>query len=449
MRIKFISALTTSTRYLAVCDKISYTPITCTLSEKQNEVSLLSSKTKNNAKNGQCNSPEQVTSQIQVQNQAQITIFTLSNRQPIQTLLLPPMKGDCIFSVSFCGTDSKLLATTTIKNLCIWSWEKEVILFSFDINPTKSSTIFDSRTNKRCNISSNDNNLSFDDIIKIRTPVGKAALNFPIITTSGKCHFRLWSPSKNERDDSLVMMDLPKYWNQSAMVQNLKKEERYHFLDHVWLSDCASGGIIPSNQSKLHSQRWKHKPWTNRLVALCSSISLEKEMKRDKVKSNQFLQVFQVTLHEHRFHVEQHHIIPLHASENIGTFHFISRYGNMGCIITGDNGNITKCQGKIERGEFIFIKSTSLLCGMTELLSCASVAKEHENLVLLSSSARLLRLPVSCLITENETELLSNTKYMKDIHSGGFHRGSILDMHVAISQPFVVTCGTDRSVRVW
>jgi len=63
-----------------------------------------------------------------------------------------------------------------------------------------------------------------------------------------------------------------------------------------------------------------------------------------------------------------------------------------------------------------------------------------------SKTMRLLSFPLGSIdmIEENEVE-----ENFIDVSPGGLHQGAIIDLDICMQKPLIVTCGSDRTVRIW
>lgn len=427
--------------------------------------------------------------QPQTQTQSQLSIYKISNRQLLRTVWIPPNKGDRILSASFCGLDGKLIATISKKSLCVWCWEKESLVFCHDFHSSaSSSTIQSSPQPLPTNPKKNSPRKTVDmisrmyNITKVRSPffAGDSIKSnskhkhkrnhhhslddFPIMTTSGQGHFRLWSPTsalstinRKERDGTMTITAMPKQWNQSAIMQSQKQEKKYDFVDHVWLEDGPdhTGKQSHAKQKHLEKQHQQQQfqeelenVQTYRLAAICSSLT-KMHSKTETTNPDYCLQVFRVTQQQHHFHVEILQIIPFDYTKFSVTIHSIARYGELGCIMVGDHGYVAVYQDKIEGAEVMLYKGKIFHCGINEVFTSVCTSSEEDNVILFSSSRRLIKLSTTSQNAVDETKEATKISTKSNLHEGGFHEGCVLDIHAAIQRPLVVTCGIDQTVRIW
>ena len=427
IKIESITAITGNSKYLAVCDKV-----TSYAFRKQNSVSKLKSKTKSDLSAYTADAPSYSCIDIQSgQVHGQINIYKISNQNVISSFSHFLGENDTIISASFCGAESKLFVTISNIKLFIWSWEKETMIFSSDLVSSGTSRIkLPSRLSSSINFK----------VTKVRSPV---SCTYPIISSSGIGHFRLWSPTNSigkHKNDLTITTTNMKNWNQNSIIQSQKQEMHYNFIDHVWLSGS-------STRAK-HKTLNKEQKLSCRLAVLCSQSKVADE-KQEKNYNEFCLQVFLVSQEYQRFSIERLQIINLDASKFGGVVSTFVLGEKQGCIVAGGDGHFEFFHNKIEQGEDLLYYAKSLKCKKSSKVINACSCTEDESLIFLDSNSNLLRLVSSVSISNDNIDTNSVDRETTYLQDDGFHTGCILDFSAAVQKPFAVTCGVDKSIRIW
>ncbi|KAE9327149.1 hypothetical protein PF001_g2071 [Phytophthora fragariae] len=90
---------------------------------------------------------------------------------------------------------------------------------------------------------------------------------------------------------------------------------------------------------------------------------------------------------------------------------------------------------------FPFVRSVSV---GDIAFDCITISPNSETIVACSKSRELITFPMSAIDTEQEDKI----EYREFIRHG-HQLGPVLQVDVCIQRPIVVTCGTDKTVRVW
>jgi len=112
-------------------------------------------------------------------------------------------------------------------------------------------------------------------------------------------------------------------------------------------------------------------------------------------------------------------------------------------VLLGGQGAI------ISRFAFSFFSFSFLSYFHIFKINSISVSPMETNIVVVSNFGQMVTLSLN---SEGSTVVMGSAQLWKpDIFSSskGFHNGSVTGLDVAVRKPLVVSCGSDRTVRVW
>mmetsp|Transcript_127451 Transcript_127451/g.360642 ORF Transcript_127451/g.360642 Transcript_127451/m.360642 type:complete len:1250 (-) Transcript_127451:139-3888(-) len=122
-------------------------------------------------------------------------------------------------------------------------------------------------------------------------------------------------------------------------------------------------------------------------------------------------------------------------------------------FVAGGEGGIIRVYEKIDDTKEMFKKAkeikldgaagSSSFGPVTGAVTAMAVSPSEEMLVIATSTSQLLQFPLS------PSDVLKTEESAVDNVLTSFHSGPILGLDVCVRKQLVVTCGTDKSVRIW